>query len=65
MQTNEQTSRSNTRRRHVRDFFYHLIVFLFMLALLFLVTGVSGALVWLMLFWGFAVALHGVYAFLG
>jgi hypothetical protein len=63
MQTNEQEQRSSIRRRRVRDFFYHLVVYLFVLAMLFLVSGVSGALVWLFLVWGFAVALHGVYAF--
>ena len=63
MQTNEEEQRSRIRRRRVRDFFYHLVVYLFILAMLFLVSGVSGALVWLFLVWGFAVALHGVYAF--
>jgi hypothetical protein len=35
---------------------------LFILAILFVVTGVSGAVVWLFLVWGFAVTLHGIYA---
>jgi hypothetical protein len=65
MQKNEQDQRSSARRRKVRDFFYHLVVYLFLLAILYVASGVSGALVWLFLFWGFAVALHGVYAFLG
>jgi hypothetical protein len=65
MQVNEQEQRAMVRRRHVRDFFYHLVVYLFILAMLFVVSGVSGALVWVMLVWGLAVALHGVYAFLG
>jgi hypothetical protein len=65
MQKNEQAQRSGLRRRRVRDFFYHLVVYLFVLAVLFVVSGVSGALVWLFLIWGFAVALHGIYAFLG
>jgi di/tricarboxylate transporter len=64
MQENAQERRSGIRRRHIRDFFYHLIVFVFVLAILFFASGVSGALVWVFLFWGFAVALHGVYAFL-
>jgi cytoskeletal protein RodZ len=63
MQKSEQDQRSRARRRKVRDFFYHLVVFLFVLAILFVVSGMSGALVWLFLFWGFAVALHGVYAY--
>ena len=63
MQENEQYRRSKTRK--VRDFFYHLVVYLFVLAILFVASGVSGALVWLLLVWGFAVALHGVYAFFG
>jgi hypothetical protein len=65
MQNNELHPRSKARNRKVRDFFYHLVVYLFILAILFVVSGVSGALVWLFLIWGFAVALHGVYAFLG
>jgi Flp pilus assembly protein TadB len=65
MQKNEQDQRSGIRRRRVRDFFYHLVVYLFILAILFVVSGVSGALIWVFLVWGFAVALHGVYAFLG
>jgi hypothetical protein len=65
MQKNEQEQRSKLRNRRVRDFFYHLVVYLFILAILFVVSGVSGALVWLLLIWGFAVALHGVYAFFG
>lgn len=56
--------RSKPRGLRVRDFFYHLVVFLFVLAL-FLVSGASGAAVWLFLFWGFAVALHGIYAYFG
>ena len=50
MQKDEQEQRSEIRRRRVRDFFYHLVVYLFVLALIFLVSGVSGALVWLFLF---------------
>ena len=65
MQNNELHPRSKARNRKVRDFFYHLVVYLFILAILFVASGISGALVWLLLFWGFAVALHGVYAFLG
>lgn len=65
MQKNEQEQRSRIRNRRVRDFFYHLVVYLFILAILFIVSGVSGALVWLFLVWGFAVALHGVYAYFG
>lgn len=56
--------RSKPKGLRVRDFFYHLVVFLFVLAL-FLVVGASGAVVWLFLFWGFAVALHGIYAYFG
>ena len=65
MQNNELHPRSKARHRKVRDFFYHLVVYLFILAILFVVSGVSRGLVLMFLFWGFAVALHGVYAFLG
>jgi fatty acid desaturase len=65
MQKNEQDQRSRAQKRRVRDFFYHLVVYLFILAILFVVSGVSGALVWLFLIWGFAVAMHGIYAYFG
>ena len=38
---------------------------LFLLALLFLTGGMSGAFVWIGLFWGFAVALRGIYVYFG
>jgi hypothetical protein len=63
MQKNEQDQRSKARNRRVRDFFYHLAVYLFVLTILFVASGVSGAFVWLLLLWGFAVALHGIYAY--
>jgi hypothetical protein len=44
MQNNELHPRSKARNRKVRDFFYHLVVYLFVLAILFVVCGVSGAL---------------------
>jgi hypothetical protein len=62
LQKNEQDQRSRIRRRRIRDFFYDLVVYWFILAILFVVSGVSGALVWLFLVWGFAVTLHGIYA---
>jgi hypothetical protein len=65
MQHNDQVQRSTTSRRRVRDFFYHLAVYVFILAILFLTSGVSGALVWLSLLWGFAVVMHGIYAYFG
>jgi hypothetical protein len=61
----EQDRRSRARQRRLRDFFYHLVVYVFILVLLFIVTGGSTAIVWVGLFWGFAVALHGVYAYFG
>ena len=63
MQNDEQNQGSEGRDR-ARDFFYHLVVFLFVIAILY-VAGTGGALVWIALGWGFAVALHGVYAFFG
>ena len=65
MPNNQAGAHARIRSRRMRDFFYHLVVFLFVLVLLFLVTGLDGAVVWLFLFWGFAVALHAVYAFFG
>jgi hypothetical protein len=65
MQRDEQVQGSKARYQRVRGFLYHLVVYLFILAILFVVSGVSGAFVWLLLIWGFAVALHGVYAYFG
>ena len=65
MQKDEQVQRSKSRNRRVRDFFYHFVVYIFVLAILFLVMGESPAFVWIGLVWGFAVALHGVYAYFG
>lgn len=59
----------------VRDFFYHLIVFVFVTGLLVVLdvragTG-SGAVAgldwayWVVLFWGLGLAGHAVFAFLG
>jgi hypothetical protein len=64
MQNDTPAKGSESRTVRVRDFFYHLIVYLFVLAIL-VVAGASGAVVWLALFWGFAVALHAVYAYFG
>lgn len=63
MQTNKQDQSSGLGKRKVRDFFYHLVVYLFLIILLLIVSGTSGAFIWIGLFWGFAVALHAVYAF--
>ncbi len=63
MQTEEQGSKGRYLR--VRDFFYHLIVYVFVLAILFFVMGDSAAFVWIALGWGLGVALHGVYAYFG
>jgi len=49
----------------VRDCLYHLVVYLFVLAIIFVVSGASGAFVWIALFWGFAVVLHAIYAVFG
>jgi hypothetical protein len=64
MQNDTQGKKTRARTRRVRDFFYHLIVFLFVLALLVAVDA-GGAVVWIGLLWGFAVAMHGVYAYFG
>ncbi len=61
--TQDQGSKARTRR--VRDFFYHLVVYVFALVFLFLVMGANSAFVVMVLCWGFAVALHGVYAYFG
>lgn len=65
MQNKEQVQTATTTRTRVRDFVYHLVVFVFILALIAILSGLKGAFIWLFLFWGLAVALHGVYAFFG
>ena len=65
MQKEEQKQQASTKNLRIRDFFYHLVVYLFILAILLVVTGSSQAVVLLLVFWGFAVALHGVYAYFG
>lgn len=59
----------------VRDFLYHLMVFVFVIALMVILdvrggTGSNAVLgldwaFWLILFWGLGVVGHGIYAFLG
>ena len=61
---NEGQEQGSEGRDRARDFFYHLIVFIFVLAILY-VSGAWDALVWIALGWGFGVALHGVYAYFG
>ncbi|MCD4685434.1 MAG: 2TM domain-containing protein [Anaerolineae bacterium] len=65
MQNDAQDQGSKAKTRRLRDFFYHLVVYIFVLVFLFLVSSVGAALVVIGLGWGFAVALHGVYAYFG
>lgn len=67
MQNNAQDQTQNPPRGlRMRDFFYHLLVYVFVLALIGIATGsTGGAFMWLALFWGFAVAAHGIYAYFG
>ncbi len=62
-------------RTAVRDFFYHLVVFVFVIGLMVVLdvragTG-DGAIAgldwayWVAMFWGVGLAGHAVYAFLG
>lgn len=55
---------TTTGRDRLRDFFYHFIVFAFIMGFLLLVSSSPGMFV-VALFWGMAVALHGVYAVFG
>ena len=59
----------------VRDFFYHLVVFVFVIGLMVVldvragtadgaIAGLDWAY-WVALFWGLGLATHAVYAFLG
>ncbi len=65
MQKEHHEQHNEPLRVRLRDFSYHLIVFVFVLVLLLMVNGISPAFAWMFVFWGFAVAMHGVYAIFG
>ena len=70
---NPAPERARVHVKHVRDFFYHLMTFVFANALLIVVDrrgGVSDGSIlgldwayWVVPFWGFGVLGHAVYAF--
>lgn len=73
----EDTAQEQANRhiRHVRDFFYHLVVFVFVNTLMVVIDvrgGTGGQPVlgldfayWLIIFWGFGILGHAVYVFFG
>jgi 2TM domain len=75
MTQGDATSASKKHAKDVRDFWYHLITFVFVNALLVIVDLRSGAgeqtvvgldwAFWLILFWGFGLVAHAVYVFAG
>lgn len=65
MQQDNQAQLAEGRGTRLRDFFYHLVAYLFVMALLLVLSGTGGAFIWLALFWGVAVAFHAVYAVFG
>ena len=75
MQQMDQVQTSSASRRAVRDFLYHLMVFVFVNALLIIVdvragTGSNAILgldwaFWITLFWGMGLVGHAVDAFYG
>jgi len=65
MKNDQHQTQTKLRVERIRDFFYHLVVFAFVLTLLFILAGAGAAFVLLGLFWGFGLAMHGVYAYFG
>jgi hypothetical protein len=69
------SARARKHAKDVRDFWYHLITFVFVNALLVIVDLRGGAgegtilgldwAYWLILFWGFGLVAHAVYVFAG
>ncbi|HEY5652530.1 MAG TPA: 2TM domain-containing protein [Acidimicrobiia bacterium] len=66
--------RSETHVKHIRDFYYHLMVFVFVAALLVIIDVAGGAnagflgmdfAYWVILPWSLGVAGHAIYAFFG
>jgi hypothetical protein len=67
--------RAELHVKQVRDFFYHLMVYVFVGVLLIILDLGAGASVstvlgldwayWLLLFWGLGLAGHGISVFLG
>ena len=66
--------RAETHVKHIRDFYYHLMVFVFVAALLVIIDVAGGAnagflgmdfAYWVILPWSLGVAGHAIYAFFG
>jgi hypothetical protein len=66
--------RAETHVKHVRDFYYHLMVFVFVAALLIIIDLAGGAnagflgmdfAYWVIVPWGLGLAGHAIYAFFG
>lgn len=73
-QVNPAMDRARAHVKHVRDFLYHLMVFVFvngLLVILDLRAGLSTQPVlgldwayWVILFWGIGLIAHAIYAFM-
>ncbi len=73
-QTDPALQRARTHVKTVRDFFYHLMVYVFLGALLVVIDKAGGADAgffgldfanWVLLFWGLGVVGHAIYAYFG
>jgi hypothetical protein len=67
-------TRAETQVKRVRDFYYHLMVFVFVAALLIIIDVAGGAnagflgldfAYWVILPWSLGLAGHAIYAFFG
>lgn len=75
METDPALERAREHVKNVRDFFYHLMVYVFVSALLVIldlrVDGGGGDVLgldwayWVILFWGLGVVGHAIWVFLG
>ena len=60
--------RAKEHVKHVRDFYYHLMVYVLVNAMLVIIDLRVGGLdwaYWVIIFWGFGIAGHAIYAFFG
>lgn len=65
MQQDDHHTGSIARSLRLRDFLYHFVVYLFVMAIVYIATGAGSAFIWLGLVWGFAVIMHGIWSYFG
>lgn len=67
-QVDPALERAKEHVKHVRDFYYHLMVYVLVNALLVIIDLSVGGLdwaYWVIIGWGFGIAGHAIYVFFG